>query len=106
MWVHLIPQIGHKTGTHSAKGAMGNRVSAGYCAHEAAVRHKPRNIKYSAVSILDRPSLVQESASQVSRNTSLRCFSRDSPDGHNGTQALSRSLSPGKLGYSTFVYPV
>jgi hypothetical protein len=33
--------------------------------------HKPRNIKFSAVSTLDVPSLVDESASQASRNTSL-----------------------------------
>jgi hypothetical protein len=31
---------------------------------------------------------------------------RGKPDGHNGTQALSRSLSPGTFGYSTFAYPV
>jgi hypothetical protein len=33
--------------------------------------HKPGNIKFSAVSTLDMPSLVDESASQASRNTSL-----------------------------------
>jgi hypothetical protein len=31
---------------------------------------------------------------------------RGKPDGHNGTQGLSRSLSPGRFGYSTFAYPV
>jgi hypothetical protein len=40
------------------------------------------------------------------RNTSLSCFSHGRPDGHNGTPALSRSLNPGKFGYSTFGYLV
>ena len=33
-------------------------------------------------------------------------FTRDNPDGHNDTLAPSRSLSPGRFGYSTFAYPV
>ena len=33
-------------------------------------------------------------------------FTHDSPDGRNGTQARSRSLSPGKFGCSTSAYPV
>jgi hypothetical protein len=33
--------------------------------------HKPKDIKFSAVSTLDMPSLVDESASQASRNISL-----------------------------------
>jgi hypothetical protein len=68
--------------------------------------HKPGNIKFSAVSTLDMPSLVDEPASQASCTLRFRCFSHGSPDGHNGTQALSRSLSPDKFGYSTFAYPV
>jgi hypothetical protein len=48
-----------------------------------------------------------ESASLGERSTSLfQCFTHGSPDGHNGTQALSRFLSPRRFGYSTFVCPV
>jgi hypothetical protein len=35
----------------------------------------------------------------------LRHFTRGKPHDHSGTQALSRSLSPGRFGYSTFAYP-
>jgi len=33
-------------------------------------------------------------------------FTHGSPDGHNGTQGLSRFSNPGRFGYSTFAYPV
>jgi hypothetical protein len=33
-------------------------------------------------------------------------FTHGSPDGHNGTQGLSRFSNPGRFGYSTFPYPV
>ena len=40
------------------------------------------------------------------RTSLFCCFTHGSPDGHNGTQGLSRSLSLRRFGYSTFAYPV
>ena len=60
---------------------------------------KLRNIKFSAKTLVDEGSLGEPEAW-------LWCFTRGSQDGHNGTQALSCFLSPGRLGYSTFAYPV
>ena len=35
-----------------------------------------------------------------------QCFTRGKPHDHSGRQALSRFLSPGNIGYSTFASPV